>query len=159
MNNKLDKFDLKLLEQIQQNNHLTANQLAENVCLSASAVQRRLRRLRENKIIEREIGIVSADAVGRSLMAIVEVTLGTVKPDIVQHFDKAVRAVPEVMQAYDVTGHADFILIVSAKTMQDYEEFIHEFLSKKLKVKNFRTSIVMRRVKTGFALPLDGAIG
>jgi Lrp/AsnC family leucine-responsive transcriptional regulator len=51
--------------------------IVEKVCLSASAVQRRLRRLREKKIIERDVAIVSPEALGRSAIAIVEVTLDT----------------------------------------------------------------------------------
>ena len=52
MNDRLDEFDLKLLDAVQRNNRLTAEQLAEKVCLSASAVQRRLQRFRERKVIE-----------------------------------------------------------------------------------------------------------
>jgi Lrp/AsnC family transcriptional regulator, leucine-responsive regulatory protein len=53
----LDEFDPKLLEQIQQNNRFSAGELAEKVCLSPSSVQRRLRRLRQAKIIENSFNI------------------------------------------------------------------------------------------------------
>jgi Lrp/AsnC family leucine-responsive transcriptional regulator len=154
VNNRLDEFDLKLLDAVQCNSRLTADQLAEKICLSPSAVQRRLRRLRERKIIQAEVAIVSPEALGRSLTAIVEVTLDTDRPKAVEEFQKAVQAAPEVMQGYYVTGNADFVLIVTAKTMQDYEEFAHRFLSKKPHVKHFRTSVVMRRVKWGVTVPV-----
>ena len=134
MNDRLDEFDLKLLGAVQRNSRLTAEQLAEKVGLSASAVQRRLHRLRERKVIEAEVAIVSPDAMGRSLTAIVEVTLDTDRPK--------------------VTGNADYILVITAKNMADYEAFAYEFLSKKPHVKHFRTSIVMRRVKSGMILPI-----
>ena len=120
-------------------------------------MQRRLRRLREGKIIESEVAIVSPEAVGRTLTAIVEVTLDTDRPQVLQRFQRAICAAPEVMQGYYVTGNADFILVVTAKTMQDYEAFAHRFFSKHLRVKYFRTTIVMRKVKTGFAVPVGGA--
>lgn len=154
MNDGLDEFDLKLLDAVQQDCRLTADQLAERISLSPSAVQRRLRRLREHKIIQAEVAIVSPDALGRSLTAIVEVTLDTDQPKVVEEFQKALQSAPEVMQGYYVTGNADFILIVTAKDIQDYETFAHRFLSKKLHVKYFRTSVVMRRVKWGVTVPV-----
>jgi Lrp/AsnC family transcriptional regulator, leucine-responsive regulatory protein len=154
MNGRLDEFDLKLLEAVQRNSRLTADQLAEKVCLSPSAVQRRLKRLRERKVIEAEVAIVSPDALGRSLTAIMEVTLDTDRPKVLEGFQKAIHAAPEVMQAYYVTGNADYILVVTAKNMKDYEAFADRFLSKKSYVKHFRTSIVMRRVKWGMTLPI-----
>jgi len=80
VNDGLDEFDLKLLDAIQRSNRLTAAQLAERVCLSPSAVQRRLHRLRERKVIEAEVAIVSPEALGQSLTAIVEVTLDRDRP-------------------------------------------------------------------------------
>ena len=154
MNDRLDEFDLKLLDAVQRNSRLTAEQLAEKVCLSASAVQRRLHRLRERKVIEAEVAIVSPDAMGLSLTAIVEVTLDTDRPKVVEEFQRAIQAAPEVMQAYYVTGNADYVLVVTAKNMADYEAFACEFLSKRPHVKHFRTSIVMRRVKSGMILPI-----
>ena len=154
MNKRLDEFDLKLLEQVQQNNRLTADELAKKVSLSPSSVQRRLRRLRQAKIIEREIAIVSPEALGRSLTAIVEVTLDTDGPKAIEGFQRAIQAMPEVMQGYYVTGNADFILIVTARSVEDYEEFASRSLSKARYVKHLRTSVVMRRVKWGVALPV-----
>ena len=154
MNDGLDEFDLKLLAAIQANSRLTADQLAEKICLSPSSVQRRLRRLRERKIIQAEVAIVSPDSVGRSLTLIVEVMLDTDRTEVIEQFQRAVQGAPEVMQAYYVTGNADFILVITAKDMQDYEAFAQRFLSKKLHVRHFRTSVVMRRAKWGLAVPV-----
>ena len=157
MKKRLDEFDLKLLEQIQQNNRFSADELAEKVCLSPSSVQRRLRRLRQAKIIEREVAIVSPEALGRSLTAIVEVTLNTHGPKAVEEFQRAIQAMPEVMHGYYITGNADFILIVTARSIGDYEEFASRPLSKARYVRHLRTSVVMRRVKWGVALPVRDA--
>jgi Lrp/AsnC family transcriptional regulator, leucine-responsive regulatory protein len=159
VNDGLDEFDLKLLDAIQRNNRLTAAQLAERVCLSPSAVQRRLHRLRERKVIEAEVAIVSPEKLGQSLTAIVEVTLDTDRPRIVEQFQRAIQTAPEVMQAYYVTGSADYILVITARNMSDYEAFARGFLSKRPHVKYFRTSIVMRRVKWGMTLPLKSDQG
>jgi Lrp/AsnC family leucine-responsive transcriptional regulator len=156
MKRRLDEFDLKLLELIQVNSRVTAEELAAQICLSPSAVQRRLRRLREDKIIEREVGIVAPEAVGQSITAIIEVTLETDRPKVLAEFQRAIRTAPQVMQAYYVTGDTDFVLIVTAQNMQAYEEFAHRFFWNRAYVKHFRTSVVMRRVKAGFAVPVNG---
>jgi Lrp/AsnC family transcriptional regulator, leucine-responsive regulatory protein len=154
MKHQLDEFDLKLLDAIQQNVRLTADELGEKVCLSPSSVQRRLHRLRENKIIQAEVAIVSPDALGRTLMVIVEVTLDTDRPKVVEEFQQAIQTAPEIMQGYYVTGDADFVLIVTAKSMQDYRAFTRQFLSQRPHVKHFRTSVVIDRVKYGMTVPV-----
>jgi DNA-binding Lrp family transcriptional regulator len=104
------------------------------------------------KFRKAEVGIVSPDAPRRSLTAITEVFLDNHRPQVVDEFARAIQAAPEVLQGYYVTGDADMILIVTAKDMQDYEEFAHRFLSKRPHVRHFRTSVVMRRIKWEVAL-------
>lgn len=154
MKRQLDEFDLKLLDALQRNSQLTADELAEQVSLSASSVQRRLRRLRDEKIIDAEVAIILPDTLGRHLTTIVEVTLDTDRSQVVEEFPRAIEAAPEVMQGYYVTGDADFVLIVTAKNMQDYEQFADRFLAKRRHVKHFHTRVVMRRVKWGVTVPV-----
>jgi DNA-binding Lrp family transcriptional regulator len=99
------------------------------------------------KLRKAEVAIVSPDAARRSLTAIVEVFLKTDRPKAVNEFRRAIQAAPEGLQAYYVTGDADFILIVTAKDMHDFSDFAYRFLSKRPYVKTYRTSVVMRRVK------------
>ena len=155
MKGQLDEFDLKLLDALQRNSRLTADDLAKQVSLSPSSVQRRLRRLRAERIIDAEVAIILPDTVGRNLTVIVEVTLDTDRSQVVEEFEHAIKAAPEVMQGYYVTGKADFVLIVTAKDMQDYEEFADRFLARRRHVKHFHTSVVMPRVKWGVTVPVN----
>jgi len=72
---KIDSFDKSILRLLQQNNRLTADELAEKIGLSSSAVQRRLKRLRNEKIIEADISIVSPAVAGIEITCIVDVSL------------------------------------------------------------------------------------
>jgi len=155
MKRQLDEFDLKLLDTLQRNSRLTADELAERVSLSASSVQRRLRRLREEKIIDAEVAIILPETLGRNLTAIVEVTLDTDRSQVVEELERAIQAAPEVVQGYYVTGNTDFVLIVTAKNMQEYQQFADRFLAKRRHVKHFHTSVVMRRVKWGVGVPVN----
>lgn len=151
----LDDFDRKLLALVQENARLTAEQLGERVGLSASACHRRLKRLREDGVIEAEIAVVSPASVGRSLTMIVEVTLEREHPHIIDAFKKSMRATPEVMQCYYVTGDADFIIVLTARDMPSYERFTQRFFFDNPQVQRFRTFVVMDRTKVGLRVPLD----
>ena len=150
----LDPFDIRLLKLVQANSRRTAQELAEEVGLSPSACLRRLNRMREAGVIESEIAVVSPAAVGHPLMMVVEVSLERERPDIMSDFKKAMRATPEVMQCYYVTGEVDFILIVAVKSMIDYERFTTDFLFNNKNIRRFNTLVVMDRVKVGLTVPL-----
>ena len=113
---RLDSLDRKLLDAVQLDNAQTAEALAARVGLSPSACLRRLRRLREVKVIEADVALISPERVGRPLTMVVQVTLERERPDLIDAFKRTMRAAPEVMQCYYVTGETDFVLIVTART-------------------------------------------
>ncbi len=152
---QMDEFDRKLLALVQSDNRQSADALAEAVGLSPSACMRRLRRLRESGVIESEVAVVAPHAVGWPLMMVVEVTLERERPDLMDDFKRSMRATPEVMLCLYVTGDTDFVLLVTAKSMRDYEDFTRRFFFDNPNVRRFRTSVVMDRVKMSLAVPID----
>jgi Lrp/AsnC family transcriptional regulator, leucine-responsive regulatory protein len=154
---RMDRFDALLLEALQRNARATAEALSEQVALSPDACRKRLARLRASGIIEAEIAVLDPARVGRGLILIVEVTLQNERKADLDRFKTAMQAAPEVMQCYYVTGNADFILILSARDMADYDAFTRRHFFAEDNILRFRTSAVMDRVKTGFSLPLDSA--
>ena len=151
---ELDRADRALLEAVQQDNRLNSEDLARIVNLSPSACQRRLKRLRAEGIIEADVAIVSPKAVGRHLSMIVLVSLERERADIVDRFKASIRNTREVMIGYYVTGDADFMLVVTAKDMEEYEQFTRRFFYENHDIKGFKTMVVMDRVKAGFAFPI-----
>ncbi len=149
----LDDLDRKILHEVQMNNQLTSAQLSEKIGLSPTSTQRRLNRLRSDKVIEGDVSVVSSAALGRSLTMMIFVTLERERSDIIDHFKKSVRREPVVMSAYYVTGDNDFILIVSARDMAEYEEFTRNFLYENPDIKGFKTTVVMDRIKASFYIP------
>jgi DNA-binding Lrp family transcriptional regulator len=152
---ELDRIDMALLEAVQKNNRLSSEELAEAVHLSPTACQRRLKRLRNEGVIEADVSIVSPRAVGRQITMIVLVSLERERADIVDRFKSAIRNTREVMIGYYVTGDADFILVVTAKDMEGYEQFTRRFFYENPDIKGFKTMVVMDRVKATFALPVE----
>jgi Lrp/AsnC family leucine-responsive transcriptional regulator len=150
----LDKIDLRLLESVQRNNRLTSDELSDLVGLSPTACQRRLKRLREAGVIEADVAVLSPAAVGRPLQMLVSVSLERERADIIDRFKRAIRDTPEIMSGYYVTGEADFVLVVSARDMADYEAFTRRFFYENADIKGFKTMVVMDRVKASFVLPV-----
>ncbi|MGY2843433.1 Lrp/AsnC family leucine-responsive transcriptional regulator [Bradyrhizobium sp. USDA 4509] len=150
-----DRIDARILEVMQKNNRLTSEMIAELAGLSATACQRRLKRLRSEGIIEADVSIVSPKAVGNPIQMLVLVTLERERSDIIDRFKKAVKSSPEVVNGFYVTGDADFVLYITARTMEDYEQFTRRFFYQSADIKAVKTMVIIDRVKVGFAIPIE----
>lgn len=154
MASDLDAFDIQILARYQNDTRVTAEAIGAQVGLSAAAVQRRLKALRDRGVIEAETAKISASAVGFPLTCVVTVDLDPEGAAELARFKSRMLAIPEVQQCYYVTGAADFVLIVLARNMASYESFTREHLLSDPTVRSFTTHVVMDSVKTGSAAPL-----
>ena len=151
---QLDETDKKILNQLQQDNQVTADKLSRMLHLSNSAVQRRLKRLRQEKIIEADISVVSPEAAGLTVTCIVDVSLELGNSRVIDNFKKLLLACPEVLQCYYVAGSFDFVLIVSTRDMKHYEEFSKKYLLDNVQVKQYHTQVVLDKVKVRYGMIL-----
>jgi Lrp/AsnC family transcriptional regulator, leucine-responsive regulatory protein len=150
-----DRLDARILTLVQDNNRLTSEEIGNRIGLSSTAVQRRLKRLRAKGIIEADISVISPKAVGRPVSMLVLVSLERERADIIDRFKQTLRSNPEVMNGYYVTGEADFVILVTAKDMESYEQFTRRFFYEDPDIKGFKTLVVMDRVKVGYAMPIE----
>lgn len=151
---QIDEFDKKILKQLQQSNRVTAEELGIMVNLSTSAVQRRLKRLRDEKIIEADISIVSPLVAGMGISCVVDVTMHLGSSKIIDSFKKKMNNCWEVVQCYYVTGAYDFVIIVNTYDMKHYELFSKKYLMDNPDVKQFYTHVVMDKLKTGYGVAI-----
>ncbi|MFT5296601.1 MAG: Lrp/AsnC family leucine-responsive transcriptional regulator [Colwellia sp.] len=151
---ELDNQDLKILEILQVDVKATIEFLSEEVGLSSASIQRRLKRLRDNKVISSEVAVISPKAVGQTMTFVVSVQLRRDNVYCFESFKTKVKKSPRIQQCYYVTGEADFILIVTAKDMEDFEQFTQQMFFADSNVLHFKTSVVMDRTKVSLALPL-----
>jgi len=148
----LDDYDKKLLRLLQQNNRLTSEELSKLVNLSQSAIQRRISRLRNEKIIEADVSIISPAAVGVGITCIVDLILHEGSSKSIDEFKDSLVKCPEVAQCYYVTGTYDFVLIVNTRDMSHFEAFSKKHLMDNPNLKHFYTHVVMDKVKVGFGV-------
>lgn len=155
--NKMDSFDARILEIIQLDDRISTEKIADKIGLSSSAVQRRIRQMRNDGVIHAEVAVVTPEAVGRMIMSVVGVTIDKERPlaKALKEFRDLMLASPEVMQVYDVTGESDFIVIVSAKDMLDYEEISRRLFMENPNIRRYKSSVVIRRIKYGMSIPIE----
>jgi Lrp/AsnC family leucine-responsive transcriptional regulator len=149
---ELDEYDKKLLRLLQQNNRLTTEELSKKVNLSQSAVQRRMTKLRNEKIIEADVSIVSPLAAGIGITCVVDIVLHEGSSKAIDKFKMAMQNCTEVTQCYYVTGTYDFVLIVHTKDMRHFEVFSKKHLMDNANLKHFYTHVVMDKVKVGYGV-------
>jgi DNA-binding Lrp family transcriptional regulator len=154
----LDAFDLKILDRLQANNRTSLHEIGQSVNLSAAAVQRRVRRMEDAKVIQANVAVVDPRAVGRPITLIVEVQLDSEQADILDAARNEFASVPEVQQCYYVTGAADFILIITVTSMEEYAVLSHRLFLENPNVKHFSTNVAMSRVKVSLAVPVNTAL-
>ncbi|MHC5655272.1 Lrp/AsnC family transcriptional regulator [Stappia sp.] len=152
---KLDDHDIALLNLVQENNLLTAEQMAARVSLSPSACQRRLRKLRDAGVIRADVALLDPAAVGPSVTTIVHVSLERERLDLLEAFRAELSARPEVTQCYYVTGDADFVLVVVTPDMEAYGAFTERAFFANANVRSFQTYTVMKTVKATMKVPLS----
>ena len=150
----MDKSDLKLLALLQDNARTTVQAMADRIGASTASVQRRLRMLREGGVIKKEVAVLDAQKLGFDVTAIVSVELERDRLDQIDAFKRKARIDAQVLNFYCIAGDADFVMVVVAKDMRDYEAFTHRFFFSDKNVRKFRTSIVVSTEKATLALPI-----
>ena len=154
----LDTTDLHLLRLLQTDASLTNQALAERVHVSPPTCLRRVNRLKEAGLIEREIAILSVDnvasVIGHGLCAVVEITLDRQDQTALEAFEKKVAAEDAVQQCYRVSPGPDFCLVVHAADMPDYLALTQRLFTTDANVRNVKSFFSIKRSKFGASLPL-----
>jgi DNA-binding Lrp family transcriptional regulator len=142
----LDHFDRRLIEEARRDNLQPARILADKVGLSVSAVLRRLRRLRDQRVIIADRAIVDPALTGSALTMHVLVKMKQAGASSMDGFARAIAQHREVTAAWDVTGDDDFVLKVQVGSMQEYDRFTRRALSEDQGVYAFKTLITIRTI-------------
>jgi Lrp/AsnC family transcriptional regulator, leucine-responsive regulatory protein len=151
----VDALDRKILDRYQLDTRVAAAAIGEDVGLSAAAVQRRIKRMREIGIIASEIAQIDPKTVGLPLTVVVHVDIERETTQLIDAFKSAMLAHPEVQQCWYTTGLTDFILVIRAADMAAYERFTQEALLCNGNVAKFTSYVALAEVKSGLSLKLD----
>jgi Lrp/AsnC family leucine-responsive transcriptional regulator len=153
----LDALDLRLLELIQADSRMPQSELGEQVHLSTAAVNRRLKRMRDEGVIQRYGAVLSPAALGHALTIVAEVETESEQIDLLDAMKRSFKACPQVQQCYYVTGEWDFILVFVVRDMAQYTALTRQLFFQSNNVKRFRTLVTMDPVKLSLDVPVSPA--
>lgn len=149
----LDEIDLRLLSALQQDAHLTAQQLGETLHLSPSQAGRRRQRLESEGYIRGYTARVDPFRLGLTVQGFVQVHLGTHGPENAHSFSQLMATRPEIVSAWTLTGDADYLLRVYCEDLPSLNRLIHEVLLPHPAVARVHSQIVMDQLKRDSPLP------
>lgn len=144
---ELDDLDRRILEQLQEDSSLTNQDLAQRVHASPPTCLRRVRRLVDEGVIDRQVAILSAEKLGSTLTAIVEITLDVQAAERLDEFERSMLTERAVLQCYRVSPGPDFVVIAQVKDMPAYHALVHRAFTAQANVRNVRTFFSVHRAK------------
>jgi len=150
----LDAIDRRILAALQENARIANTELSAAVGLSPAPCLRRVRALEEDGVIRKHVSLVNPGAVGLPVSVFVSISLERQVEEALKRFERVIRARPEVMECYLMTGDADYLLRVVCADLAAYERFVLDHLTKVPGVSSIRSSFALKQVKYSTALPL-----
>ncbi|TCT09137.1 Lrp/AsnC family transcriptional regulator [Paralcaligenes ureilyticus] len=150
----MDKTDIKILQCLQKDGRASAQQLSEQVGLSAAPVWRRVKALEASGAIQGYYAKVSRHKVGLPGCMFTQISLERHSAAVVENFERSVRDAPEILECYAVTGDADFLLKILVQSPEAYDSFLHRFLFNLPGLRQTRTIVALREIKHEVQLPL-----
>ena len=153
---ELDKIDRRILTMLQKDARRPAELIGEEVGLSASAVQRRIVRMRDEGVILAEVAVVDPKRAGRPLTMIVDVEVERERPELLASLKQWIASEACIQEAWYVTGAGDYVLVVVARDVEDFEALMQRMVSDNANIRRFQTRVALSTLKRGVLVPLDG---
>ncbi|WP_417579928.1 Lrp/AsnC family transcriptional regulator [Nitrincola sp.] len=155
MHVELDRFDIKILQQLQVDASISNQDLADRIGLTAAPCSRRVKQLLDTGVIERQVVRVNERKVGLNLIAMLHIIMDKHIPERFEAFEAAIADIPEVMECYLITGHdADYQLKVAVADMDSYHDILLGKITRITGVSGVKSSFIMRKVVDTTAVPL-----
>jgi Lrp/AsnC family transcriptional regulator, leucine-responsive regulatory protein len=153
----LDNIDRKILALLQANGRITNQELADTVGLSPSPCLRRVRQLEQAGVVANYVALLDPSAVGLSVTAFVRVRLGAQDDIQLARFETAIAEFTEVMECYLMTGDSDYQIRVLVGSLEEFEDFLRQKLTRLPGVSQVTSSFALRPIVYRTALPVTGA--
>ena len=150
----LDAADRRILAELQRDASLSTAEVAERVGLSQAPCWRRIKRLKDDGVIEAVVALAAAKPLGLGVTVYATVTLEQHSEAATSGFERAVLAAPEVLECAAITGDRDYWMKVVVADIEDYDRFLtHRLLHLKF-VRSVNSRFVLRQIKRTTALPV-----
>lgn len=144
---KLDKYDLAILAVLRQDARASLQDISARVGLSTTPCWNRIKKMEADGVIQGYTVRVNAEALGFTETVIVQVTLDSHSEETLFEFGRRLEQIPEVLEAYLVSGDYDYYIRIAVKDTRDYERLLREKLYRIPGIRHSRSSFVLRVLK------------
>jgi Lrp/AsnC family transcriptional regulator len=151
---ELDAIDRQILTELQRDGSLSIAELAERLNMTAPPCWRRVRKLKADGVLKRQVWEVDAEKIGLGITLYATVKLATHDAAATTAFREEIARIPEVTECYILLGSVDALLRISVPSMRHYEQLFYNRLSQVSGVRELHSSQVMSEVVRTLALPL-----
>lgn len=143
----LDKQDKSILRALQQNARIRNADLAEQVGMSATACWNRTRQLEKEGFINGYVALLDQRKLGFPDTVLIELTLDRHEDERLARFGEELAALPEVIEAYLISGEYDYLVKVAVDGIAGYERFLRDKLYKISGIRHSRSMFALRCMK------------
>ncbi|MDH2132049.1 Lrp/AsnC family transcriptional regulator [Sphingobium yanoikuyae] len=151
---ELDRFERKILRELQRDASQTTAEIADKVGLTPSPCWRRIDRLEKEGLIRKRVALLDRRKVGLNAQVFAQVKLNAHGRANLDEFSAAIGGFPEVLEAFVLLGTMDFMLRIVAKDIEAYERFFFERLSKLPGVQEINSTVALSEIKSTHELPI-----
>ena len=151
---ELNTKDIEILELLQSNSDRSSTEIAQQLNMSQSPCWRRINRLEQEGIIQKKVAVLNREALGMELVAFTSINLREASRKNMEHFEREVSLMDEVVECYTITGAWDYMLKVVAKDIRHYEQFVRNRLLEIPMIGQIYSNISVTEIKNTTELPL-----
>ncbi|WP_053982174.1 Lrp/AsnC family transcriptional regulator [Marinagarivorans algicola] len=150
----LDKFDKLILQALQEDADYSMNDIGARVGLSHTPCWRRVKKLEQSGFINKRITLLNAKALDLNVSVHAYLTIKSHNERALTTFEKAVQAIPEIVECYSTTGDKDYLLRVVVESVEAYETLLKKTLVHLPNVASINSTFALKQVKYTTELPI-----
>lgn len=152
---KLDRFDIRLLAELQRDVSQSTGDIAERIGLSQAPCWRRIQRLKEEGLIRSQVALLDRRKLGLRTQVFAQIKLSATGRSNLEDFTEIIQGFPEVMECFVLMGSVDFMLRIVTRDIEDYERFFFDKLSRVPGVQEINSMVALSEIKATTQLPLE----
>ena len=149
----MDKIDRKLLSLLQEDADRPLNELAEAVSLTTTPCWKRIQRLHRDGVIRKKVVLCEPAKLNLGLTAFVAVRTTQHSEQWLRKFAAAVQSIPEIVEAYRMSGEIDYLIRLALPDIEAYDAFYKRLIAK-IELSDVTSMFAMEEIKSTTRLPL-----
>ena len=150
----MDATDRKILDILQSDASVPIATIAETIGMSTAPCWRRIRRLEEDGVITRRVALLSRRKVNVPMTVFVSVKAPRHAVEWLQAFRRLIADVPEIVEAWRLTGEADYQLRIVVPDIETYD-LVYQRMISRLEFSDISSAIAMEEMKYTTAVPTN----